>query len=98
MCSSDLGYAPVGMTIHLGNITLRSHAKLSSRPERSVVKGSAVRLSDFPNSAVLTHDGPTLFCAVAARLKTNPNTKAHNVKGPRHVGAGLITGEAVEFG
>jgi hypothetical protein len=39
------------MTIHLGNDTRRSQAKLSSRPERSVVEGSAVRPSDFPNSS-----------------------------------------------
>jgi len=39
------------LTIHLGNDTWRSQTKLSSRPERSVVEGSAVRLSAFPNSS-----------------------------------------------
>jgi hypothetical protein len=38
------------MTIHLGNDTWRSQTKLSSRPERRAVEGSAVRLSAFPNS------------------------------------------------
>src|SRR5580698_3515928 len=41
---------PVGMTIRLGNYNERSQSKLSSRPERSVVEGSAVRHSGFPNS------------------------------------------------
>ena len=49
------GYAPVGMKIHLGNDAWRSQTKLSSRPERSVVEGSAVRPSGFPNFGVLTH-------------------------------------------
>src|ERR1700679_368098 len=37
------------MTIHLGNHTQRPQTKLSSRPERSVVEGSAVRPSALPN-------------------------------------------------
>jgi hypothetical protein len=45
------GYAPVEMTIHLGNDTQSSHTKLSSRPKRSEVEGSAVRPSVFPNSS-----------------------------------------------
>ena len=49
-----LRYAPVGMTIQLGNYTERSQTKLSSRPERSGAEGSAVRPSAFPNSGVLT--------------------------------------------
>src|ERR1700677_1171590 len=38
------------MTIHLGNYTERSQTKLSSRPERSEVEGSALRPSDSPYS------------------------------------------------
>jgi hypothetical protein len=46
----SLHSASAGMTIHLGNYTERSQTTLSSRPERSVVEGSAVRPSGFPNS------------------------------------------------
>jgi hypothetical protein len=39
-----------GMTILFGNAKYDFQDELSSRPERSVVEGSAVRLSAFPNS------------------------------------------------
>jgi hypothetical protein len=42
------------MTILFGNAKYSFQDELSSRPERSVVEGSAVRLSGFPNSGVLT--------------------------------------------
>jgi hypothetical protein len=47
--STSLRFATVGMTIHLGNGTLRSQANLSSRPERSGVERSAVH-STLPKS------------------------------------------------
>jgi hypothetical protein len=43
------GYAPVGMTILFGNGKYSFQHGSSSRPERSVVEGSAVRPSAFPN-------------------------------------------------
>ena len=49
-----LRYAPVGMTILFGNAKESFQDELSSRPERSVAEGSAVRPSGFPNSGVLT--------------------------------------------
>src|ERR1700722_258859 len=48
------GYAPVGMTVLFGNAKYCFQDELSSRPERSVAEGSAVRPSDFPNSSLRT--------------------------------------------
>jgi hypothetical protein len=41
------------MTILFGNAKYSFQDELSSRPERSVAEGSAVRPSGFPNSGVL---------------------------------------------
>jgi hypothetical protein len=46
-CGRKSGYAPVEMTILLGNEDESSQTNLSSRPERSVVERSAVPLSGF---------------------------------------------------
>jgi len=42
------------MTILFGNAKYGFQDELSSRPERSVVEGSAVRPSAFPDSGALT--------------------------------------------
>src|ERR1700678_256955 len=47
--SPPLRYAPVGMTILFGNAKYSFQDELSSRPERSVAEGSAVRPSAIPN-------------------------------------------------
>ena len=44
----------LGMTILFGNAKYSFQDELSSRPERSVAEGSAVRPAGFPNSGALT--------------------------------------------
>jgi hypothetical protein len=46
------------MTILFGNAEESFQDELSSRPERSVVEGSAVRPSDFPNSGAKVQSSP----------------------------------------
>ena len=60
--------ASLGMTISFGNAKYRFQDELSSRPKRSVVEGSAVRPSAFPNSGQSVKDLPGLKCKTCPRL------------------------------
>ncbi len=61
---SPLRYAPVEMTILLGNETQSSQTNLSSRPERSGVERSAVSLSASVHGAIDASSRVTASCTV----------------------------------
>ena len=75
------GYAPVGMTIHLGDNTWRSQTKLSSRPERT-------RISCH---AALDKAAYAPFC----KGKAHEVHQRHQV--PQEIRGSVVEGPAVAF-